>query len=63
MNGYILLFHLGSDKRRRDKFYTRLESLLSKLLKEDYEFVDLYKATDTDENNSTTTVKNKKRKN
>ena len=46
LNGYILLFHIGSDERRTDKFYPRLYSLLSELKKIGYGFVDLYKSTD-----------------
>jgi len=46
LNGYILHFHIGSDERRQDKFYARLQSLLSELMRSGYQFVDLYKATD-----------------
>jgi len=46
LNGSILLFHIGSDSRRKDKFYTQLNALLVELSKRGYDFVDLYKATD-----------------
>lgn len=46
LNGSILLFHIGSDYRRKDKFYTQLYTLLVELSKRGYDFVDLYKATD-----------------
>ena len=46
LKGKILLFHLGSDYRRKDKFYSQLYKLLSELSKKGYDFVDLYKATD-----------------
>ncbi len=46
LNGSILLFHVGTDSRRKDKFYTQLYNLLVELSKRGYDFVDLYKATD-----------------
>jgi len=46
LNGNILLFHIGSDKRRQDKFYPKLYSLLIALSKAGYDFVDLYHSTD-----------------
>lgn len=64
LNGYILLFHIGSDKRRTDKFYPRLYSLLIELSKAGYDFVDLYSATDiADRNEAVETGKKTKRKN
>jgi peptidoglycan/xylan/chitin deacetylase (PgdA/CDA1 family) len=51
LNGNILLFHIGTDKRRQDKFYPKLYSLLNKLLKAGYVFVDLYHATDVIDKN------------
>lgn len=53
LNGYILLFHMGSEKVRQDKFYTRLNSLIADLKSKGYEFVDLYKATDLVDRNTT----------
>lgn len=46
LNGYILVYHLGSDKRREDKFYPRLISLIMELKKAGYQFTDLYQSTD-----------------
>ena len=45
LNGHIMLFHIGSDPRRTDKFYYRLSSLLSYLQEKGYEFTDLYNST------------------
>jgi peptidoglycan/xylan/chitin deacetylase (PgdA/CDA1 family) len=36
MNGYILLIHPGTDPRRTDKFYNRLDEVLSYLEKNNY---------------------------
>jgi len=63
LNGNILLFHIGSDKRRQDKFYPKLQVLLTNLLKAGYEFVDLYQATDVVGQNRILTDKKQKRKN
>jgi peptidoglycan/xylan/chitin deacetylase (PgdA/CDA1 family) len=38
MNGYILLIHPGTDPRRTDKFYLRLDSIISYLEKKNYSF-------------------------
>ena len=38
MNGYILLIHPGTDPKRTDKFYLRLDSVLSYLENKDYTF-------------------------
>jgi endoglucanase len=38
MNGYILLMHPGTDPRRTDKFYLRLDSVLNYLESRDYSF-------------------------
>jgi endoglucanase len=38
MNGYILLIHPGTDPRRKDKFYLRLESVLTYLESKKYTF-------------------------
>lgn len=38
MNGYILLIHPGTDPRRKDKFYRRLDEVLSYLEKKNYRF-------------------------
>ncbi len=38
MNGYILLIHPGTDPRRKDKFYLRLDSILNYLENMKYSF-------------------------
>jgi peptidoglycan/xylan/chitin deacetylase (PgdA/CDA1 family) len=38
MNGYIMLIHPGTDPRRKDKFYLRLDSILNYLEKRKYTF-------------------------
>jgi endoglucanase len=38
LNGVILLVHAGTDPRRKDKFYTKLNKLISELKKEGYQF-------------------------
>ncbi|MFT3753168.1 MAG: glycoside hydrolase family 9 protein [Paludibacter sp.] len=62
LNGAILMFNLGSDKRRQDKFHPRLYSLLIDLSKAGYDFVDLYNATDVVDK-ITVSDKKQKRKN
>jgi peptidoglycan/xylan/chitin deacetylase (PgdA/CDA1 family) len=39
LNGFILLIHIGTDPRRSDKFYSRLEELLTELHHMGYRFV------------------------
>ncbi|MDP4239515.1 MAG: glycoside hydrolase family 9 protein [Bacteroidota bacterium] len=63
LNGNIMLFHIGSDARRQDKFYPRLYSLLVELSKAGYDFVDLYQATDIVDKNVVLSTKKQKRKN
>ncbi|MDD4969360.1 MAG: glycoside hydrolase family 9 protein [Paludibacter sp.] len=63
LNGNILLFHLGTDKRRQDKFYPKLYTLLLELSKAGYDFVDLYQATDIVDRNVVASGKKQKRKN
>lgn len=49
LNGFILLLHLGTDPRRKDKFYRKLPELIDYLHKEGYELVkinDLLKSGD-----------------
>lgn len=41
LNGFILLIHIGTDPRRTDKFYNRLDELLSELKNRAYTFVSL----------------------
>lgn len=38
LNGFILLLHIGSDPKRTDKFYLKLEALISELNKKGYRF-------------------------
>jgi peptidoglycan/xylan/chitin deacetylase (PgdA/CDA1 family) len=63
LNGYILMFHLGADKRRQDKFYPKLQTLLIDLKKAGYEFTDLYTATDVVDYYKADPNKKQKRKN
>ena len=39
LNGFILLIHIGTDPRRQDKFYSRMDSLMTDLEKKGYRFV------------------------
>lgn len=39
LNGFILLFHIGTDPRRTDKFYLYLPDLISRLKDKGYRFV------------------------
>ncbi|HVY76326.1 MAG TPA: glycoside hydrolase family 9 protein, partial [Puia sp.] len=39
LNGFILLFHIGTDPRRTDKAYARLPELIAALKKKGYSFV------------------------
>jgi peptidoglycan/xylan/chitin deacetylase (PgdA/CDA1 family) len=41
LNGFILLMHFGTDPRRLDKFYDRLDGLIVDLKKKGYRFVTL----------------------
>ena len=63
LNGYILVFHVGTDSKRKDKFYPKLNALLSHLTKNGYEFVDLYTATNMFNNSIIAADKKQKRKN
>ena len=38
LNGYILLLHIGTDPRRTDKFYFKLNSLINDLKRKNYQF-------------------------
>lgn len=38
LNGFILLVHIGTDPRRTDKFYDRLEQLIHALREKGYDF-------------------------
>ena len=39
MNGFILLIHIGTDPRRTDKLYDRLDKLIDELKKKGYQLV------------------------
>lgn len=39
LNGFILLVHIGTDPRRKDKFYTRLPQLINYFQKKEYSLV------------------------
>ena len=60
LNGYILVFHLGSDNKRTDKFYPKLNALLTKIKTAGYEFIDLYTATNVQKSCIISSAKNKK---
>ena len=45
LNGHILLLHLGTDKKRTDKFYdSYLDKLVKTLLSKGYRFTSLAEA-------------------
>lgn len=39
LNGFILLIHIGTDPRRKDKFYNRLPELITTLQNKGYQFL------------------------
>ena len=39
LNGFILLIHIGTDEKRSDKFYSRLDALLNELTSRGYTFM------------------------
>jgi peptidoglycan/xylan/chitin deacetylase (PgdA/CDA1 family) len=41
LNGFILLIHIGTDPRRKDKFYNRLDYLIRDLKERGYSFVKI----------------------
>ena len=41
LNGFILLVHIGTDPRRKDKFYLHLPDLISGLKSRAYQFVTI----------------------
>ncbi|MGN0004246.1 MAG: polysaccharide deacetylase family protein [Sphingobacterium composti] len=43
LNGFIILIHIGTDKRRTDKLYYRLEKIIDDLQSKNYNFVPLTK--------------------
>lgn len=48
LNGFILLIHIGTDPRRTDKLYNRLDSLLSELAHRGYRFVTIRQLLEDD---------------
>jgi peptidoglycan/xylan/chitin deacetylase (PgdA/CDA1 family) len=44
LNGFLLLTHIGTDPRRKDKFYVRLEDLITELKRRGYRFTLLTKS-------------------
>jgi len=42
LNGFLLLTHIGTDPRRTDKFYNRLDDLMTELKKKGYRFTRLH---------------------
>ena len=43
LNGFILLFHIGTDPKRTDKFYWHLPELITVLKDKGYDFVSINK--------------------
>jgi hypothetical protein len=41
LNGFLLLTHLGTDKDRTDKFYDKLDQLITILQQKGYRFVSI----------------------
>jgi endoglucanase len=41
LNGFLLLTHIGTDSRRTDKFYTKLDELITTLEQRGYRFVPI----------------------
>jgi peptidoglycan/xylan/chitin deacetylase (PgdA/CDA1 family) len=41
LNGFILLMHIGTDPRRKDKFYTHLPALIQELKNRGYQWVKI----------------------
>lgn len=39
LNGFMLLIHIGTDPKRTDKFYLKLEQLITEIRSKQYEFV------------------------
>ena len=62
LNGHILLFHIGTDPRRTDKFHNRLSALITELKNKGYRFTDLDEASGAIKVTIATSG-NKKRKN
>jgi peptidoglycan/xylan/chitin deacetylase (PgdA/CDA1 family) len=46
LNGFLLLTHIGTDPRRKDKFYSRLDELITTLQEKGYRFTLLHDSID-----------------
>ena len=46
LNGFLLLTHIGTDPRRKDKFYLRLDDLITALKARGYQFTLLNDSID-----------------
>jgi peptidoglycan/xylan/chitin deacetylase (PgdA/CDA1 family) len=46
LNGFILLLHVGTDPRRTDKLYERLDELVNELKSRGYRFVGIKELLD-----------------
>lgn len=51
LNGFILLTHIGTDQRRTDKFYNKLDSLINNLTNKGYSFVRIDQLLGTNDTN------------
>lgn len=47
LNGYIIMFHTGTDKKRTDKYYKRLSAMISELKLKGYEFTTINESIDS----------------
>ena len=45
LNGFLFLTHIGTDPRRKDKFYYRLDDLITALERKGYRFTLLHRST------------------
>jgi endoglucanase len=52
LNGFILLVHIGTDDRRKDKFYNRLDQLLNELKRRGYSFEKIDQMLQASDQNS-----------
>jgi peptidoglycan/xylan/chitin deacetylase (PgdA/CDA1 family) len=41
LNGFMLLMHIGTDERRKDKFYGKLDELIVHLKRQGYQLVSV----------------------
>ena len=52
LKGFILLLHIGTDPRRKDKFYRHLDELLTKLQQRGYSFATLWESMEENQADS-----------